>query len=1103
MSENLQVLLQEALNNNSYDYSSMHLDLKKTWENSFSYLYTLQKSYIEYEELFYYSNNTENRNSEHIGHLYVDKYNRALFDIDYDLIHVYTREAYRTSKYYHEKELNIQTIIDNPDIFMKVPIIMIDDQAIWDYKLKITKDVTTIILPFKRNFVISPKRNPDVSILKRGNQYTITKDLEVFGTDPTGDAIDLNYEFLPAKVVKIRNVIMDATRKGQTISSLEAEIDQLLFDYYIIDEINDEKVVITAVEDDIVYIDHKIQVLVVDNIFYHRYRFHRINLGLNTADKSIAILYSLLGSEFKAPRQNGTYMLSFHFPNINNKGHELGSVLIPAEKRDGYLYAKIPSSLCDKLSNYDMSFLLSIVFVSRLQLHTFYNNRDYTVANEDKETNFFILEEENLKPYAMPIPVENLMIFKEDGKTGNGSLIKNTDSVKMYYPNIYQIVDEEMKPGDIYRIYYFYYNGYDLKYTPVHHFYYQFLDDIFKEPMEKIINDIYWGNYDLWTYFENDGEQVDAFTNIFNKILNYKYYQHNYGEIDFLYRYTQEEGNEDKEPTEYKDETLRDWIKVQPFVLMDYVLEQKHRGVVHFLFTNQLNLSKRLRQDTSFEMDTVTKFDEMRYVFAIANRDIFPKPLNCRVFVDGIFVMNLYQERKDFLDYIYIPISYVTEDSFIEVEIFNTYEFETTATFTSMDDVKQISIVEPEKNIAPTIADLVFIDENDDTTRYDNDFFDITAHYRRGDFEVKPVSPDKPIRFTRLSNFTIKPNDDAVLNIPFKIRLAKIASGELYKVKEAGIQIFSLVTDGFGFNFEYVRFFVNGRLLPRGRYFINTNYNYPVVYLLDEYEVGDEIYIDVTPYRYKEIYYQKDLSPDEQIIDLKDVITKPFNIRYYDVYLNGRKMNLTNAYFIDPWSMTLTNLKSVHNLVIYEKERDYEYFGLNYKENQYYFSIEDLLDQPFITEEERATIIKRIIDSQKDDRTNIHPNTNEEEDFDHSDISEYIRIYSFYHDELIPKTVYYPDIKQSTHETLTDLYYPIYNAYHMSPAGCTNDPVDKERRKNYCHAILIDPDIDLKKTPEGEEYKQLVYTVGHLDEVEQEKLDTPIKFDDSKYKITE
>ena len=61
MSENLQKLLQEALNNNSYDYSSMNGEIKKTWENSFSYLYTLQKSYIEYEELFFYSNNEESR----------------------------------------------------------------------------------------------------------------------------------------------------------------------------------------------------------------------------------------------------------------------------------------------------------------------------------------------------------------------------------------------------------------------------------------------------------------------------------------------------------------------------------------------------------------------------------------------------------------------------------------------------------------------------------------------------------------------------------------------------------------------------------------------------------------------------------------------------------------------------------------------------------------------------------------------------------------------------------------------------------------------------------------------------------------------------------
>ena len=231
MSKNLQKLLQEALNNNSYDYSSMHLELKKTWENSFSYLYALQKSYIEYEENFYYSNNDTSRNSSHIGHLYLDKRNRAMFDVDYDLIHVTDREEYRTSKYY-QKEMDVQDVINNPSIFKKVPILVIDNQVLWDYRLRVTKDVTNIILPFKRNFVIEDKRNPNVNILQRGNSYTIKEDLSLTGTDPTGDPLNLDILFLPAKVVKVRNVIMDALRQGKTISELNDEIDLLLYDYY-------------------------------------------------------------------------------------------------------------------------------------------------------------------------------------------------------------------------------------------------------------------------------------------------------------------------------------------------------------------------------------------------------------------------------------------------------------------------------------------------------------------------------------------------------------------------------------------------------------------------------------------------------------------------------------------------------------------------------------------------------------------------------------------------------------------------------------------------------------------------------------------------------
>ena len=123
MSENLQKLLREALLNNSYDYDAMHNTLKRTWMNSYSYLYGLQKSYVEYEELFYFSNDTESRNSKKIGHLYLDKLLYANFDVDYDLIRVYDREEYRRSEFY-QKKFTIEDMINNQNIFDKIPIVM-------------------------------------------------------------------------------------------------------------------------------------------------------------------------------------------------------------------------------------------------------------------------------------------------------------------------------------------------------------------------------------------------------------------------------------------------------------------------------------------------------------------------------------------------------------------------------------------------------------------------------------------------------------------------------------------------------------------------------------------------------------------------------------------------------------------------------------------------------------------------------------------------------------------------------------------------------------------------------------------------------------------
>ena len=49
----------------------------------------------------------------------------------------------------------------------------------------------------------------------------------------------------------------------------------------------------------------------------------------------------------------------------------------------------------------------------------------------------------------------------------------------------------------------------------------------------------------------------------------------------------------------------------------------------------------------------------------------------------------------------------------------------------------------------------------------------------------------------------------------------------------------------------------------------------------------------------------------------------------------------------------------------------------------------------------------------------------------------------------------------------------------------------KERRKNYPPVVTLNPDVDLAKR-EGNKDLQLVYIVGHPEEVEQELLDQEV-----------
>lgn len=1095
MSENLQKLLKEALLNNTYDYDSMHNTLKKTWMNSFSYLYTSQKAQIEYEELFYFSNDVNSRNSKLMGGLYLDNTFRACFNVDYDLIHVLDREEFRLSDFYLN-EFSFKDLVYHPEIFLKMPILIIDNQVIWDYKIRVTKDCTRFILPFKRNFVLSNERKPDT--------------------------------------------------------------------------------------EDIIYLDHTIQVLIVDNIYYQRILVNKNTLSFNKTDKTIKIDKSLLESlsmdvikadteselfskwkitsasemnnnhsyEFKKeynrrldlvhlPKQDGTMMCSIHFPNQVNKAYELGTQIIPLENHEDYYTAHLTDDIVTKMIEHRLNIYVSVWHVNHLYHHKFYTGETTTTATEEG-ADLLVVQQDELLPYKSPIPVENFMVFKKSENSGY-SLQKNTEMLDMYYPNIYRIKDETLKSGDVYDVYYFYYDFTELKYTVLFDFYYSFLIHLYDtKSIEEIMNDIYYNRADFSMY---TNEQQEKFIEIFTKLMSYKYYDHQYAETDFMYRYLPIPGNEDKAPVEYKIETLKEWIRVEPWVLRNYVLEQNKLGASYHLFTNTLDLTTRIRYSTEQEIGEPTRlFDEPRYVFAFNNEKDYPILLNCRVFVDGILIGDLYQERHLFMDYLYVPMDLVTDDSYIEIEIFPGYEYEKDLTFiTERTNIKvvgniltiidedasieqsmfdmdsgnfgtvdheeeaidlndynrriKVDLDDPTEVITPTISDLYLLNE-DQTEVYKKEDFDFTLHYPNADYEFESGDPglDKPVYFSKIDEFSIKPHDKSLLRKPLHLKITKIPRVVRFVTKRQGYAYIELAEKGVILDTEYIRVYRNGRLLPRCKYVIKSFHNRPIVMFLDWFEAGDIIYIDITPYRYKEIYYQEELSKDNTLIDLRTIINKPFDIRYYDVYLNGRKLSLNNVFSITPWQITLVNLKSTYNLVIYERERDWEYFGLDYKENIYYFTLDELFKSGIVSDDIKNEIIKEIIDGDKDPRLNIYPNTNDEEKMN-QDADDLITVefYLYYYDRLLPFMYINPDMIQEESEFLEAIFTEIHNAYVVSIKDDSMSDIERARRENYPNVVCLNPDLHFGA--DGGPGPYLIYEVGHMtDDVDKVYLEQEVKF---------
>ena len=160
---------------------------------------------------------------------------------------------------------------------------------------------------------------------------------------------------------------------------------------------------------------------------------------------------------------------------------------------------------------------------------------------------------------------------------------------------------------------------------------------------------------------------------------------------------------------------------------------------------------------------------------------------------------------------------------------------------------------------------------------------------------------------------------------------------------------------------RYVRVYRNGKLVPRHlgtvRFPMDFKYGQMEVYPGVFRDINDHIMVELMPYMMHQVCYMETIPADD-IIDLTGMIDKPFDFRWHDIYINGRKLVKKDVEIISANKIKILKSNSLRWLEIIENSRDKEYFG--------YEPIYDFMDILFEVDKEFADRVKDSIDNMYD-----------------------------------------------------------------------------------------------------------------------------------------
>lgn len=360
------------------------------------------------------------------------------------------------------------------------------------------------------------------------------------------------------------------------------------------------------------------------------------------------------------------------------------------------------------------------------------------------------------------------------------------------------------------------------------------------------------------------------------------------------------------DPLDYQIDKMNANIKLESKNLGIYLKNMlKDRKRMNLDIKN-VDLSAKLRTDVSNELPNMDiKFKEERYVFIFSKYFIYDYEM--RFFIDGLFYKCDQTYHDDKYYYFYIQKSLIKQDSLIEIEKYRSIQHYFDMEFDA--EVKDIHIDES----TYIASDAFFIDE--EGYYLEDKHFTFIIEEDGKEVEILSSSHKK-----LPDDFKIKTSNylGSKITVIFK-RLSAVYEYKVNSEEDAGkTLLFKTEISRYP---GHLRIFRNGRFMPPSLYTVRFKVkkdNYNVVNLGIKKQVGDVYHIEFNPDIYYTAYYSQEISTDG-FVDFGGKLNKPFDLKWFDVYLNGFRLNKNNFQVLTPRYAIIKNVNSISHLTIVEK----------------------------------------------------------------------------------------------------------------------------------------------------------------------------------------